>query len=185
MHAHIKRISLSSGSYREVDLVQSFAPQFISQFLSQIWPQLWLRCTVEAIAAYLALSKVDLGGKLQNGKNGCMHAWVGGSGQQGGKLWKAIARLTAIARWNWAQMHACMHGWTWATRWNWYVCMHGVVCKDRLRSRFRPEASYRNFYIDACVRIYVYTYVYAYVWMFNRRVIDELSMSYQWVMSYI
>ena len=34
-----------------------FASQFLSQFLSQIWPQLWLRCTVEAIVAYLALSK--------------------------------------------------------------------------------------------------------------------------------
>ena len=32
---------------------------------------------MEAIAAYLALSKVHLGGKLEKSKNACMHAWVG------------------------------------------------------------------------------------------------------------
>ena len=31
---------------------------------------------MEAIVAYLALSKVDLGGKLEQGQNACMHAWV-------------------------------------------------------------------------------------------------------------
>ena len=31
---------------------------------------------MEAIGAYLALSKVDLGGKLEQGQNACMHAWV-------------------------------------------------------------------------------------------------------------
>ena len=156
MHIHAQRkwIWFWSGSYREVDLVYSFASQFISQFLSQIWPQLWLRCTVEAIAAYLALSKVDLGGKLQNRKNACMHSWVGGSGQQGGKLWKAIARLTAIARWNWAQMHACMHGWTWATRWKAIARWIWGLRLSASKGRFRPEASYRN--------LFIYIYIYSY-----------------------
>ena len=31
---------------------------------------------MEAIGAYLAISKVDLGGKLEQGQNACMHAWV-------------------------------------------------------------------------------------------------------------
>ena len=43
---------------------------------------MWLRCTGEAIAAYLALSKVDLGGKVEKGETACMHAWV----DLGGKL---------------------------------------------------------------------------------------------------
>ena len=52
---------------------------------------MWLGCAGEAIAAYLALSKVDLGAKLEKGKkcmHACIHAWVdlGSKVESGGKL---------------------------------------------------------------------------------------------------
>ena len=59
--------------------------------------------------AYLALSKVDLGGKVERQK--CMHACMGGSGQQGGKL-SQDGKLSQGR-----PGRKCMHVWIWAARW--------------------------------------------------------------------
>ena len=61
-----------------------FASQFISQFLSQVWSQLWLRCAGEAIAAYLALSKVCRGS--YRGVPGTIQGWKAITLSKGGKL---------------------------------------------------------------------------------------------------
>ena len=80
---------------------------------------------MEAIAAYLALSKVDLGGKLEKGKNACMHGWVWSA------RWKAVESCRKVDSNRKVELgtNACMHAW---------VDLGGKV------ESYRKVASYRG-----------------------------------------
>ena len=62
---------------------------------------------MEAIAAYLALSKVHLGGKLEKSKNACMRGWVWSA------RWKAVESCRTVDSSRKVELgtNACMHAW--------------------------------------------------------------------------